>query len=233
MAKFFILAFVVPMCTAQDDPGVFQFQVSEIRVSESASPVVIVIENTGNTTQSAVLSVSTTDETAIAGQDFIGISNRQITFTSGEGQISVPIMIIDDSEVEGEESFVVHLRLLGPSRPSATLGPKSDVTITIVDDDQQPTEPPVSADGGNITLDSEARLHRSISTDFRLPRLIVNDSSLHLEDKACGAGYKDDAMVKFTFGLEACKTEQEDDGKKIYYRNKVYFTANVEAAIAP
>ena len=51
-------------------------------------------------------------------------------------------MIIDNSEVEGEESFVVHLRLLGPSRPSATLGPKSDVTITIVDDDQQPTEPP-------------------------------------------------------------------------------------------
>ena len=32
-------------------------------------------------------------------------------------------------------------------------------------------------------------------------------------------------MVKFTFGLEECKTEQEDDSKKIYYKNKVYLKA--------
>ncbi|KAJ7353942.1 hypothetical protein OS493_031083 [Desmophyllum pertusum] len=57
------------------------------------------------------------------------------------------------------------------------------------------------------------------------PGIIVNDSSLHLEDKACGAGYKDAATVKFTFGLEDCKTEQEDDGKKIYYKNKLYLKA--------
>ncbi len=60
-------------------------------------------------------------------------------------------------------------------------------------------------------------------SDF--PGLIVNDSVLHLEDEACVASYKDDSMVKFTFGLEACNTEQEDDGEKIYYKNKVYLKA--------
>ena len=57
------------------------------------------------------------------------------------------------------------------------------------------------------------------------PGLIVNDSVLHLEDKACVVSYKDGSMVKFTFGLEACKTTMEDDGDKIYYKNKVYLKA--------
>ena len=64
-------------------------------------------------------------------------------------------------------------------------------------------------------------------SDF--PGLIVNDSFLHLEDKACVVSYKDDSMVKFTFGLEACYTEQEDDGDKIYYKNKVYLKAGQPA----
>ena len=36
-------------------------------------------------------------------------------------------------------------------------------------------------------------------------------------------------MVKFTFGLEACMTIQEDDGEKIYYKNKVYLKAGQPA----
>ncbi|KAJ7353938.1 hypothetical protein OS493_031078 [Desmophyllum pertusum] len=119
-------------------PGVFQFRVSEVRVSESASPVVIVIENIGNTAQSATLRVSTADGTATAGQDYIGISNQQVNFTSGDGVKEVSTPIIDDDEVEGNETFVVHLELQDPSNPSATLGPKSNVTIIIVDNDQSP-----------------------------------------------------------------------------------------------
>lgn len=36
-------------------------------------------------------------------------------------------------------------------------------------------------------------------------------------------------MVKFTFGLEACKTQIEDDGDKIYYKNTVYLKADEKA----
>ncbi|KAJ7353936.1 hypothetical protein OS493_031076 [Desmophyllum pertusum] len=83
--------------------------------------------------------------------------------------------------------------------------------------------------GGNITVDSETKIQVVCRSDYievslkfsDFPGLVV-DSSLHLEDTACGVGYKDDTLVKFTFGLEACKTEQEDDGKKIYYRNTVH-----------
>ena len=62
-------------------------------------------------------------------------------------------------------------------------------------------------------------------SDF--PGLVVNGSSLHLEDKNCVPGYKDGKMMKFEFGLEDCKTKQVDDGEKIYYKNKVYLKAGV------
>lgn len=91
--------------------------------------------------------------------------------------------------------------------------------------------------GKNITLDTEAKIDVVCMADYievslqlsDYPGLIVNDSVLHLEDKACVAGYKDENMVKFTFGLEACMTTQEDDGDKIYYMNSVYLQADEKA----
>ena len=42
----------------------------------------------------------------------------------------------------------------------------------------------------------------------------------HLEDEACrGAFFRDDSKAVFRFGLEECKTKQEDAGKAILYRN--------------
>lgn len=43
----------------------------------------------------------------------------------------------------------------------------------------------------------------------------------HLEDEACGAFYRDDSKAVFRFGLEECKTKQEDDGKAIHYKNRI------------
>ena len=43
----------------------------------------------------------------------------------------------------------------------------------------------------------------------------------HLEDEACGAFFRDDSKAVFRFGLEECKTKQEDDGKAIHYRNRI------------
>ncbi|KAL9964294.1 hypothetical protein ACROYT_G027915 [Oculina patagonica] len=88
--------------------------------------------------------------------------------------------------------------------------------------------------GGNITVDAEAKIQVVCMADYievslqmsDYPGLIVNDSVLHLEDEACVAGYKDDSMVKFTFGLEACNTQMEDDGDKIYYKNTLYLKAD-------
>ena len=66
-----------------------------------------------------------------------------------------------------------------------------------------------------------------MKADF--PGIIVNDSFLHLKDENCGAGYKGDDMVKFTFGLEDCGTVQEDNGERIVYSNEISLTADEKA----
>ena len=43
----------------------------------------------------------------------------------------------------------------------------------------------------------------------------------HLEDETCAPRYKDESKAVFRFGLEECKTQQEDDGKVIHYKNRI------------
>ena len=78
----------------------------------------------------------------------------------------------------------------------------------------------------DITVVCKAEYIEVVLLKVNFPGLIVNDSALHLEDMACGAGYKDDDMVKFTFELDSCGTMMSDDGDKIYYMNNVYLTAD-------
>ena len=80
-------------------------------------------------------SVTTTDSTATNGVDYIGESGARISFAQGEATKTLNIPIIDDSAEEGEESFLVSLRLYGPSRPSAALGQRSQMTVIIEDND--------------------------------------------------------------------------------------------------
>ncbi|PFX28974.1 ZP domain-containing protein-like [Stylophora pistillata] len=98
-------------------------------------------------------------------------------------------------------------------------------------DDSRPT------DGGNITLYAEAKIDVVCRPDFievslkisDFPGIVFNDSSLHLEDRNCVPGYKDDLKVTFKFGLEDCDTRHVNDREKIYYKNKIYLKAG-EAA---
>ena len=95
------------------------------------------------TSLSNLYSVNTSDVTAIHGQDFVPLSQHQVSFVSGDVKKALNIEIIDDDAVEGEESFVVNLQLVNSSHPNATLGERTTTTIIIEDNDGvQPTEPP-------------------------------------------------------------------------------------------
>ena len=73
----------------------------------------------------------------------MGLSQQQVSFVSGDVTKALHINIIDDDQVEGEESFVVSLQLVNSSHPNTTLGERTTLTIIIEDNDGvQPTEPP-------------------------------------------------------------------------------------------
>ena len=80
-------------------------------------------------------SVTPTDSTAINGADYIGVTGTRVTFAQGDVRQTLDIPIIDDDVEEGEESFLVDLKLYGPSRPSAALGSRNQMTVIIEDND--------------------------------------------------------------------------------------------------
>lgn len=134
MRGFISLAFLIHMCLAQD-PAVFQFRSGEFRVSESVLNAVVVIENVGNTAESGILSVNVADGTAVSGEDYAPTAGLRVSFSSGDASKEVTIPIVNDDAIEGDETIQLSLRLLGPSRPSATIGGVGSATVLIIDDD--------------------------------------------------------------------------------------------------
>ena len=67
--------------------------------------------------------------------DYMGVTGALIFFAADEATKTLDIPIINDVADEGEESFVVELKLHGPSRPSAALGSTSQMTVVIEDND--------------------------------------------------------------------------------------------------
>ena len=80
-------------------------------------------------------SVTTTNSTATDGEDYVGVSGTLVAFAQGEATRTLDIDIINDGAEEGEESFLVDLKLHGPSRPSAALGSRTQMTVIIQDND--------------------------------------------------------------------------------------------------
>lgn len=92
-------------------------------------------------------------------------------------------------------------------------------------------ESPTNATGegaaGEMVIDSAAKLKVVCRSEYievtveskNYPGLDTNVT--HLEDEACGAFFRDDSKAVFRFGLEECKTKQEDDGKAIHYKNRI------------
>ena len=69
----------------------------------------VTVVRTGGTTGSLSVDYSTTDGTAIAGQDYTSTSGT-LTFNGGETSKTIQIPITDDATTETDETFTVSLR---------------------------------------------------------------------------------------------------------------------------
>ena len=73
----------------------------------------------------------------------MGPDPQQVSFASGEVTREVYIILANDDEVEGDESFEVNLELVSSSHPNATLGERTTLTVIIEDSvEVEPTDPP-------------------------------------------------------------------------------------------
>jgi uncharacterized repeat protein (TIGR01451 family)/uncharacterized delta-60 repeat protein len=119
--------------TILDDDSIVAFAASSFSVSEGGGTALIDVERLGGAIGPATVRFATSNNTAVAGLDFVGVTNT-LAFAAGETRKTFGIPIIDDILVEGDET--VTLLLFTPQ--GATVLGVSEVPLRIVDNDLRP-----------------------------------------------------------------------------------------------
>ncbi len=115
--------------------GSVQFTVSSVQLIEDLGTLTLTVQRTGGTVGDLSVDYSTTDGTAIAGQDYTATSGTLI-FSSGETSKTIQIPILDDATTEPNETFTVALR---NNTSPEIVGAPNTVFVTVLDHGIAPT----------------------------------------------------------------------------------------------
>ena len=117
--------------TIVDDENSVSLGEASYSVSETGRSLAIKVERSGSLSSAVSVQFATQNGTAVAPGDFGG-TNFSLTFPAKISSRTVVIPIINDSAVEGAESFSV---VLSNPQGGAQLGSIAIATVTIADDD--------------------------------------------------------------------------------------------------
>ena len=120
----------------QPPPGLPTLSIYDVAVTEDSGSAMFRVSLSRESTDVVTVDYSTFDGSATAGTDY-GATGATLTFEPGDTRKTVAVQVLDDSDVEGNETFTV--RLSGAR--NATLGDQ-EATATIRDDDGDEVLPP-------------------------------------------------------------------------------------------
>ncbi len=113
--------------------GEVGFEYSTYEVNENEGSIDITLIQEGSTQMPLTLACSTQDGTAIAGEDYVAISEN-VVFAPGETEKKVTLTCMDDDVFEGRKNL--KLILSNPEFPELGLGDLIQATVYIMDDDE-------------------------------------------------------------------------------------------------
>ncbi len=111
-----------------DAPGL---SMADVTVAEDIGTVELTASLSGPSGKTVSVDYATSDGTAVSGSDYEAVSGS-LVFAPGETEKTISISIVDDAEIESEESFTV--RLGGESN---VLLADASALVTIEDDDTE------------------------------------------------------------------------------------------------
>ena len=120
----------IPEPTPTPVVGTLGFSLASVEVNEDGTNATITVNRTGGTDGIITVDYATVNDTAIAGTDYSATSGT-LTFADTETTQSFTIPILEDIEIEGNESFNLTLT---NTTGGATLGTATS-TVNIVDND--------------------------------------------------------------------------------------------------
>ncbi|CAF1313946.1 unnamed protein product, partial [Rotaria sordida] len=118
-----------------DDQPNIQFSAVAYAVLEREQKVEVKIERTGPIDIDVRFRLDTIDGTAIAGEDYIKLS-EEFTMEPGQREKKIIIHVIDDNQWEPDETFLVKLSLPKGEEAHTKLGSKTVAIVTIINDDE-------------------------------------------------------------------------------------------------
>ncbi|HLO49799.1 MAG TPA: S8 family serine peptidase, partial [Kamptonema sp.] len=121
-------------------------QATDANASENGDPGAVTITRNGNTKYDLKVNYST-GGTASEGGDYQGLSGN-VTIPAGQSSVEIPIRILDDNSVEGEETARVTLS----SGQDYTIGKDASATVAIADNDELPNVVTNTKDSGSGSL---------------------------------------------------------------------------------
>ena len=125
------LAVAVATALIVDDDEAPVLSMADVTVAESAGTAELTASLSGPSGKTVSVDYATSDGTAVAGSDYEAVSGS-LMFAPGETEKTISVRVIDDAEIESEESFTV--RLSGESNVSLA---GASALVTIEDDDKE------------------------------------------------------------------------------------------------
>jgi hypothetical protein len=122
----------VVVTVSQPPGGVVEWSAPVFDIGETNTVATVQVRRSGATNLPISVAFGTTSGTAIAGADFVTTSGV-LEFAAGESLKTLSIPLLDDTNLENDESFVLTLR--DPSA-GAVLGLPSRAWVTIQDDER-------------------------------------------------------------------------------------------------
>jgi len=122
----------------QPQPGELQLSAEDYGADEDAGSITVTVSRTGGSAGDVEVDYATSDGSATAGADYASTTGT-LTLLDGETSQTFSVALLDDSDYEGDENFTLTL-----SNPTggASLGSPVNGTVTILDDDPLPNNPP-------------------------------------------------------------------------------------------
>ena len=189
--------------TDDDGPGVFMFGQTTYQVSESGvNAIVSVVRTLGSTGSVSVKCDTVGGGTATAGTDYT-VTSQTLTFPAGDTQENCVVPILDDANVEGDET--VNLAL-NTATGGATVGEPDTATLTIEDDDSGDV---VEFDSADFTVEEDGNLATiTVVRTGTLAGTVTVSYATQADTAAAGVDYTDvNGTVTFLDG-EDTKTFQ-------------------------
>jgi plastocyanin len=115
-----------------DEPGTLHFGSATYNVNEGGGSATVTVVRSGGDDGAVGVSYATSNGSATAGNDYTTRTGTISFADNQDGTKSFTVPILDDSQVEGNET--VNLTLSNPTG-GASLGSPSSATLTIVDND--------------------------------------------------------------------------------------------------